>query len=222
MVQHNTIDHTGITGVGGSFGSNANTVASASAAGASTLHSAADHVHVGTTSIAHTSNTFSGPVILTAAGTLGITSPAAGTFELSASGGAGGGFTEVGTATRTAGDLTTTSTSFVDATSLSVTITTAAVRCLVIFSGNAKNDGANNTAFTLDIDAANQGGTYGLSIVDNTGGVPCGFTFLTGVLSAASHTFKVQWRVDAGTGTLFASSSVTPATLHVIETSMTS
>lgn len=45
----------------------------------------------GVTSISHTSNTFTGAVTLTASGTLGITSPAAGTFTLSATGGAGGG-----------------------------------------------------------------------------------------------------------------------------------
>ena len=76
-----------------SYASNSNDVAIVGAGGASTLVSRADHVHRGVTSISHTSNTFYGPVTLTASGTLGITSPASGTFNLSATGGAGGGGT---------------------------------------------------------------------------------------------------------------------------------
>jgi hypothetical protein len=53
-----------------------------------------DHVHLGVTSLSHTSNTFSGPVTLIAAGTVGITSPSTGSYQISATAGAaaaGGG-----------------------------------------------------------------------------------------------------------------------------------
>lgn len=134
----------------------------------------------------------------------------------------GGEFTETSTATRTAGDLTTTSTTWVDATSMSVTITTAAVRCLVFVSGSCGHTGSGSTALDIDIDGSRQGQTFGLAIVSPAGViVPIGITYLTGVLSAASHTFKLQWRVDAGTGQLYASTGVTPLIMTVIETSQT-
>jgi hypothetical protein len=139
------------------------------------------------------------------------------------------GILQSAVAKRTAGDLTTTSTSFVDATSLTVTLTTGARRCLVFFNGSAGNDTySNNTAFDVALDGTLQGGTYGLLLVGQSslsGGaninVPVAITYLTPVLSAASHTIKIQWRVDGGTGKLFASSGVTPAILTVIETGLT-
>lgn len=73
------------------FGSNSNNVASAGAGGASTLASRADHVHLGVTSIAHTSNTFSGPITLVAGANIGITSSTAGTYRIDGSAAAGGG-----------------------------------------------------------------------------------------------------------------------------------
>jgi hypothetical protein len=68
------------------------------------------------------------------------------------------------------------------------------------------------------------GQTYGLNF--SLGGItqnrPLCFSILSGVLTAASHTFKLQWRTQAsGTFTLFASTTVAPLTLTVIETSLT-
>ena len=95
MGQHSSIDHTGLTGVSTlSFGSNSNSVSAINAPGASPSNSRADHVHLGVTSIAHTSNTFSGPVTLTAGANVGITVPASGSFRIdvnTASGGGGSG-----------------------------------------------------------------------------------------------------------------------------------
>lgn len=78
-------------GVTSSFGSNVNAVGEANAPGAHASNSRADHVHLGVRSVSHSSNTFSGPVTLTASGVLGITSPTPGTFNLSATGGSGSG-----------------------------------------------------------------------------------------------------------------------------------
>jgi hypothetical protein len=74
-----------------SYASNSNQVGTANAGGASLLVSRADHVHRGVHSISHSSNTFYGDVTLTTSGTLGITVPAPGTFNLSAGTGGGGG-----------------------------------------------------------------------------------------------------------------------------------
>lgn len=92
MVQHSTLNHTGLTGVSTlSFGSNSNSVAIANAPGASSSNTRADHVHLGVTSLAHTSNTFSGPVILTAGTNVGITVPATGTYRIDVNAAGGGG-----------------------------------------------------------------------------------------------------------------------------------
>lgn len=92
MVQHSSIDHTGLTGVSTvSYASNVNRVDVANVGGAASTVTRGDHVHLGVTSLSHTSNTFSGPVTLVAQGTLGITSPSSGTFALSAGAGTGGG-----------------------------------------------------------------------------------------------------------------------------------
>lgn len=140
--------------------------------------------------------------------------------------GAGGGeFTEVDIVNKTDAPFTTTSATFVDVTGLSITQTTAAVRCIVIFHGVINNSGANQgTCVTLDIDGSNVGGTNGLvfatmqSANDRT---PASFTYVTDVLSAASHTFKIQLRSTGGnTAALQADAAVVPARFTVLETSM--
>jgi hypothetical protein len=126
----------------------------------------------------------------------------------------------------TSGDITTTSTTFVDLTGLTTTITTGAHRCIVIFNASGRVNSATN-ALNIDIaiDGTRQGQSRGLLFGGNTNSVganPFSLWYLTGVLSAASHTFKIQWSVDSGgTATMFASTSVTPAILTVIETSQT-
>ena len=136
--------------------------------------------------------------------------------------GAGGGIVQVSKVALTSGDLTTSSTSFVDATGLTTTITTGAHRCVVIFTAAGHAPGVNNNmAVDLAIDGTRQGQTYGLVITQaanaNVHNENLSFVYVTDALSAGSHTFKIQWRVDAGTGTLFASAGVTPAILTVLE-----
>lgn len=133
--------------------------------------------------------------------------------------GAGGGILQVSKVTLTSGDLTTASTTFLDATGLTTSMTTGAHRCLVILSVSGNNSTANdNVVVDLAVDGTRQGGTFGLQFlasgVGDTGSL--GFTYLTSTLTATSHTFKIQWRVDAGTGKLWASSAA-PAILTVLE-----
>lgn len=132
------------------------------------------------------------------------------------------GILQSASATRTAGDVTTTSTSFTDLTGATVTLTTGARRCLVLFQCVANNSGAgNNTAFDIAVDGTLQGQTYGLALMAGTSNATITIPFLTAVLSAASHTIKIQWRVDAGTGKVFASTTVAPYRLIVLETGLT-
>jgi hypothetical protein len=123
----------------------------------------------------------------------------------------------------TSGNLTTTSTSFADATGLSITITTAAVRCMVMFSAIGNNSNAGQVvAVDLDIDGTRYTNTTnGLTSVTGVSPTNLGFTVLTAVLSAASHNFKIQFRASANTAGINAG-TVNPAVLTVIETSMTS
>jgi len=130
-------------------------------------------------------------------------------------------FTEISAVKRTSGNLTTTSATFVDATGLTVTITTAAVRCLITFIGWGNSTSSGTASVDLNIDGTRVGGTFGLMSCSGSGlHGNLGFTFVTDVLSAASHTFKIQIRNDAGfTTTLFASSTA-PAIIQVLETKL--
>jgi hypothetical protein len=116
---------------------------------------------------------------------------------------------------RSAGSYTTTSTTFVDVdgTNMSLTITTGARRVNVGLIGTASLSVAagNLYAFDITVDGTRQGGTYGYYFRQPstaTYGEPVGFIYPTDVLSAGSHTFKLQWRVlGATTATLFGDSS---------------
>lgn len=126
-----------------------------------------------------------------------------------------------GKVTLTSGSITTSSTSFVDATGLTLTLTTGANRCLVGVSLFGQNSvlGDGGPYLDLAIDGTRVGGTNGLTGADGPGNgfnFNGSFTHMTNVLSAASHTIKVQWRVTAGVGTIVAS-AVAPAILWVCE-----
>lgn len=123
----------------------------------------------------------------------------------------------------TAGDYTgLTSTSFVDldGTNLSITLNTGARRCRVevVANGIITSGSGNNLQLDIDIDGVRQGEDYGLVIgAQQAGNLGMSFNFTTDVLSAGSHTFKVQYRVDSGTGKFYASTSVTPFIFSVFE-----
>jgi hypothetical protein len=114
-----------------------------------------------------------------------------------------------GRATRTAGGVTTTSTSLVDLTDASITFTTGAFPVAFAFGGQCAGTNANEDLyFNVIVDSTLQFGTSGINHVHPTVNGPhsCSFSGDTVALSAASHTLKVQWRVGAGTGTTYADS----------------
>lgn len=127
------------------------------------------------------------------------------------------GGTYAGTAyTRTAGNYTTTSTSFVDvdSTNMALTITTGARRVMVGFVGSGGNQTvAKLIMLDVAVDGTRQGGAFGLvnagaDASDTKDRQNLSFTYLTDVLSAASHTFKLQFRIyDTGTAQINGSSS---------------
>jgi hypothetical protein len=110
---------------------------------------------------------------------------------------------------RTAGDYTTTSTSFVDVdgTNLALTITTGARRVLVSLAAQARHDSVSGSTFIdLMLDGTSLSGATNGIVAFTQNNVNYlwnpSFTYITDALSAGSHTFKLRWRVDAGTGTL--------------------
>lgn len=136
--------------------------------------------------------------------------------------GSGGGIIQASRVTLTSGDLTTTSTSFTDATGLTTTLTTGAHRCLVTCAFAAKMSTAGIVAyFDIAVDGTRVGQTGGLQLFSGSEFQTVTLSYLTDVLSAASHTIKVQWKVSSGTGTLLAGTVNTPAILTVIETGLT-
>lgn len=119
-----------------------------------------------------------------------------------------------------AADYTTTSTSFVDvdATDLSATITSGGGAFLIGFSG-ALYQSATALRIYLDVlvDAARLGLDDGLTATRVTtlpAHAGTSFTIVTPALSAGSHTFKLQWKVDSGTGGMYAGAGTATADIH--------
>jgi hypothetical protein len=120
---------------------------------------------------------------------------------------------QAGSYLRTAGNYTTASTSFadIDGTNVSFTFTTRARRVLIGQMGSvAVNNVAGEVSFDVAIDGTRQGDAFGIvymqaAVVGEY--MNCSFSYLTDVLSAGSHTFKIMWRVGnaAHTATLLGS-----------------
>jgi hypothetical protein len=119
------------------------------------------------------------------------------------------------TATNTA-QQSTTSTSYVDATSLSVSITpsSASNKILILFNGTLQNDGNTANSFltilrgstilatTNDYFILNSAGTR---IISGTGA-----HYIDSPSTTSSTTYKIQIRVESGsTGTIFMNSRIT-------------
>lgn len=123
---------------------------------------------------------------------------------------------------RTTGNYTTSSTSFanVDGTNMALTITTGARRVLIGFAGFVQSSAGNRTiSFDVDLDGTRMGNkTYGYNAltVSSTWNGNAGFTILSDVLSAGSHTFTLMWRTEGDTATLFGSATA-PCMFFVVE-----
>lgn len=115
---------------------------------------------------------------------------------------------------RTAGDLTTTSTTFVDVlAAFSFTITTGARRVIGGLVGAGATTVANGGLyFDVAVDGTRIGNVSNGLLARETPANVAGnvsFPFMTDVLTAGSHTIALMWRVSSGTGTLFASATAT-------------
>lgn len=98
-------------------------------------------------------------------------------------------------------DTTTTSTSFVDL--LTITVTTGANPVILHFSVSANNNSGffqHQQYFQLLVDGS---ATRGCSMrsVNSNHAASGGLVYKTSALTAGSHTFKIQWRTDSGLAT---------------------
>lgn len=123
-------------------------------------------------------------------------------------------------------DYTTTSATMVDvdATNLSITITTNGGPVLVTFSGAAQHNLARSTGFDVAVDGTAQGATftYGINMVTTNANtlnlyMPVSFAILITGLSAASHTFKLQWNTGGATAKLASQAAYIGVNFNAIE-----
>jgi len=117
------------------------------------------------------------------------------------------GLPAFGRVVRTAGNLTTTSTSLVDVTGATVTITTGAFPVAYGVAQLTENSGTNSNFYNVDIDGTLQHGSDGLAYLASTSTTIVSFPGQSVALTAASHTIKAQWRVSGGTGTIYATTA---------------
>lgn len=119
-----------------------------------------------------------------------------------------------------AADYTTTSTTFVDidATDLSATITTGGGKVALFFTGVVYQSATTARVYLdITVDGTRLGLDDGLTVtrvssMPSHAGVS--LSVLTGTLSAGSHTFKLQWKVDGGTGGMYAGAGTATADMH--------
>jgi len=112
-----------------------------------------------------------------------------------------------GRVARSAGNITTTSTTLVDLTGATITFTTGAVP---IAYGAMQTGESTGTilSFNIDIDGALEDGTVGVTDTFTANmSMLWSFSGQSVALSAAEHTVKEKWMVNSGTGTIYASSS---------------
>lgn len=127
-----------------------------------------------------------------------------------------GGYNKINEGT----DYTTTSTSFtdIDATDMALTVTTGGGDFEFHFSGCVVNGTVSaRTYFDVLVDGVAFAGDDGLLVVTSQSSaspVNASFSIRIPSLSAASHTFKVQWKVSAGTSTMHAGAGTANYDLH--------
>jgi hypothetical protein len=114
----------------------------------------------------------------------------------------------------TGGSWTETSSAFndVDATNATLTIITTGRPVVLHFSGALEHSvGDNFVDFDIDTDGALEGGTNGVwRSASGAAGVERDFSFsyLISGLAPGSHTFKLNWRTEAATATLYATAAM--------------
>lgn len=118
-----------------------------------------------------------------------------------------------GSVTLSSGNVTTTSTTYVDVTGMTATITTVGGPVRISSTAVWANSGSNTNELDLLRDGTSLSGgmvfgMYGAYGASGAGGLlPLSLNHLDVSPTAASHTWKAQWKVTAGTATLHADGS---------------
>jgi uncharacterized protein YrrD len=122
------------------------------------------------------------------------------------------------------GNFTFTASGFVniDTNTVSLTITTQGnTKVIIGVTGSCKDDaGGNSMCFDITQDGTRLGGVNGIMFLTSTGAnytLPIAINFMTDVLSAGSHTFKLQTYTSGGTMTIYANTTA-PLNFWVQET----
>lgn len=103
----------------------------------------------------------------------------------------------------TGADITSTSTSFADIhSSLEVTVLCDGRPLMTNWKTTARNSGANQVRFNLNIDAVDLEGNNGIVFTSVSGNLVNGFERLQPGLLPGTHNIKPRWSTDAGTNTL--------------------
>ncbi len=124
-------------------------------------------------------------------------------------------------------DYATTTTSFVviDATNLSLAITTTGGDVVIAFTGTVRQaTSGESVAFEIFKDTDGGGfvaiaGNDGMMLVQATAAqanYPIVINWLLTGLAAGTHTFRIYWKVSAGTATLWAGAGTGAKDLHPI------
>lgn len=100
-----------------------------------------------------------------------------------------------------ASNITTTSTSLVDLTGFTTSITTQGGAILVLFRVRANSTNARFDILLDNISVTGDNDGLGAVTPASTFGNNCYFVILAA--TAGAHTVKVQWRVTTGTGTVY-------------------
>ena len=120
------------------------------------------------------------------------------------------------------GNYSTTSTAFVDVdgTNLAATITTHGGPVLVLASGVYYGSASIVISLDIAVDGTRLGSSFAEGLYRkavSTGADAFTLAALVTGLSAGAHTFKLQWKVNTGTGYLQSAAAQTPVQLTVIE-----
>jgi L-2-hydroxyglutarate oxidase LhgO len=114
-----------------------------------------------------------------------------------------------------AANYNTSQTTFVDvdASNLALTITTTGGDVMVGFHGHIFANGGI-CHLDVEVDGTREAGDDGITAVYTNNHEAVSFTLLITNLDAGSHTFKLQWKVTAGSAALYAGAGTANLDVH--------
>jgi hypothetical protein len=120
--------------------------------------------------------------------------------------------------TRTAGNYSTSVTSWgdIDSTNLTITLTISSGAAWILMTSAVNTGSGQSIYFDYTIDGTRQGQTNGLTGAIASQQITLSLPYIATGLSAGGHMFRPQWKAGAGTSTLSADTNI-PLIFQVIE-----